>query len=74
MMEGISSVIAEKAVDVQSLCILAILGTLHVGYYRWAMLPAAILAAEWTVVIMLVRGQARLEGPLVGRSDPRPHL
>jgi hypothetical protein len=54
-LEGAGSVVAEKLLDVQSLCILSIVGTLLHGLYGWTLVPAGVLVAEWGVVILLVR-------------------
>ena len=53
--EGSGSVVAEKAVDVQSLCLLAIAGATVHGAYEWAGVAAAILVAEWVFVLLVLR-------------------
>ena len=53
--EGAGSVMVEKAFDVQSLCVLSIVGSALHGFYAWAATAAAILLAEWTVVVVLFR-------------------
>lgn len=53
--EGAGSVMVEKAFDVQSLCLLSIVGTLWHGFYVWTAVVIAMLAAEWTVVIVLLK-------------------
>lgn len=53
--EGAGSVVAEKAFDVQSLCILSIVGTLAHGFYLWTAVAAGVLVAEWLVLYVLIR-------------------
>ena len=53
--EGVGSVITEKAIDVQSLCFLSIVGCLAHGLQQWALLPLAVLVAEWLVILLLLK-------------------
>lgn len=53
--EGSSSVVAEKLVDVQSLCILATLGSLWAQQWFLAFLTFCMLVAEWIVALLLLR-------------------
>lgn len=59
---GAGSVLAEKAIDVQSLCIMALIGTVLHGLPLAAALAGALLVAEWAVVALLV-----LRRDLLGR-------
>jgi glycosyltransferase 2 family protein len=58
--EGAGSVVAEKAFDVQSLCLLSIAGSLYHGLHVWAWVSGGILALEWA---MLAIG-LRFRGPI----------
>lgn len=53
--EGAGSVVAEKAFDIQSLCILSIVGTVAYGLYRWTAVAALVLVAEWVTLFLLIR-------------------
>lgn len=52
---GAGSVLAEKAIDVQSLCLMTIVGTLLYDLPLAAALAAGLLIAEWCVILVLVR-------------------
>ncbi|MFW6050959.1 MAG: lysylphosphatidylglycerol synthase transmembrane domain-containing protein [Myxococcota bacterium] len=58
--EGAGSVVAEKAIDVQSLCVLAMAGTLLHGRPAWAAVAGGLLAAEWAFLYVLLRHQELL--------------
>lgn len=58
--EGSSSVVAEKLVDVQSLCLLATVGSLWAGQWLVAALTLSMLFAEWCVALLLLRYHRRL--------------
>jgi len=67
---GSSSVVAEKLVDIQSLCILGILGSAWAGLWMWTGLISLLLAAEWTVAALMLRYRERVvELPLVRRAE-----
>lgn len=71
---GAGSVIAEKAVDVQSLCLLAIVGSLAFGVPIVAVFAVGLLLAEWAFVWMLVnRGDALARLPLLRRKPEKLH-
>jgi len=53
-MEGSGAVVVERMIDVQSLCILAMVGAALVGYWPAFGLALLILAAEWIFVFGLV--------------------
>lgn len=53
-LEGSGAVLVERMIDVQSLCILAIFGSLYVGYWPGLVAAGGILAAEWFVVVFFV--------------------
>jgi hypothetical protein len=60
MLEGAGSVVTEKAIDVQSLCLLAAVGTVAHGFYEWAAIPIGLFVAEWTLIGLVVRHEAWL--------------
>jgi hypothetical protein len=69
---GSSSVVAEKLVDVQSLCVLGGLGALSVGLWEVAAASGAALLGLWGAAWALLVGRERLAGlPLLRR---RPGL
>jgi glycosyltransferase 2 family protein len=53
--EGAGSVLAEKAIDLQSLCLLTIVGSLLTGQDLVAAIAAMVVVALWIGVITLVR-------------------
>jgi hypothetical protein len=53
--EGAGSVLAEKAIDLQSLCILTIIGALSTGQEIVAALASVVLVGLWLGVMTLVR-------------------
>lgn len=53
-LEGSGAVLVERMIDVQSLCLLAILGSVYIGHWPFALAAAAILAAEWFVVVFFI--------------------
>lgn len=54
--QGGGSVLAEKLIDVQSLCILAMLGSAIQGLWLWFLVALGLLVAEWFAVLFLVWG------------------
>jgi uncharacterized protein (TIRG00374 family) len=69
---GAGSVIAEKAIDVQSLCLLAIVGSLAFGVPLVAVLAAGLLLAEWAFVWLLVHRRAAIARlPLLRRKPEK---
>lgn len=72
MLEGSSSVITERLVDIQSLLLLAALGGLWAERWWLAGLAGLGLVAEWTAALVLLRHRDWLFGlPLVSRLEPR---
>lgn len=68
VMEGSGGVIAEKLIDVQSLCLLALGGALATGLWPWAALAASLLIAEWCFALLLLLRPGRLLAlPLIRR-------
>ena len=55
VLEGMGSVIAERFIDVHSLCLLAVVGTSIHGFHEWTMLVAALLVAQWSLLLLLVK-------------------
>lgn len=53
VMQGSGSVLAQRAIDVQSLCVLAIAGGVATGFYQWAAGAAVLLAGAWTALGLL---------------------
>jgi uncharacterized protein (TIRG00374 family) len=71
-MAASSSVLAEKVVDVQSLCLLALTGSLLVGLWPWAGLAALMLVGAWTVVGLLFWKHTLLfKLPILGRFEDK---
>jgi uncharacterized protein (TIRG00374 family) len=71
-MKGAGSVLAEKAIDVQSLCILAIVGSLAWDLPIIALLAVGLLACEWAFVWFLVHRVDRiLRLPLLRRRPEK---
>ncbi|MEM1347487.1 MAG: lysylphosphatidylglycerol synthase transmembrane domain-containing protein [Myxococcota bacterium] len=67
---GSSSVVAEKLVDVQSLCILGVLGSAWAGLWTWTGLIALLLVSEWTAAAWMLRSRERVvKLPLVRRVE-----
>lgn len=67
---GAGSVLAEKAIDVQSLCIMALVGTVLYGLPLAAALAAGLLVAEWIVIALLVKRRDLIGRLPVLRSRP----
>jgi uncharacterized membrane protein YbhN (UPF0104 family) len=70
-LEGAGSVVAEKVLDIQSLCLLSIVGTLLHGLYAWTAVAAGVLVAEWVVIALLLRRGAAIEGTPFARFAPK---
>ncbi|MBC8073076.1 MAG: flippase-like domain-containing protein [Deltaproteobacteria bacterium] len=71
-MVGAGSVLAEKAIDVQSLCVLAIVGSLVWGVPVVALLALGLLACEWVFVWFLVYRRDRIAAlPLLRRKPEK---
>jgi glycosyltransferase 2 family protein len=72
LMEGSSSVICQRAIDVQSLCVLALVGGLATGFYHWAALAGLALLGAWTALGLLFWKRDWFIGlPLVRRFDDK---
>jgi len=70
VVEGMSAVVAEKLVDVQSLCLLSIVGCAIGGLWEWGLVAAGLLALEWTVVGALLWKRGKLlRIPLLRRAE-----
>lgn len=59
---GVGSTLAEKAVDVQSLCLLSLVGTAAHGQWPLFSVAAAILIAEWVSLFLLGRYREHVLG------------
>lgn len=59
---GTGSVLAERAIDLQSLCVMTLAGALLAGVPSVATFAAALLVVEWTLILLVVR-----RGDLVAR-------
>ncbi len=71
-LRGAGSVLAEKAVDVQSLCLLAIVGSIAFGVPLVAVVAAGLLVAEWAFVWLVVHRRAALSRlPLLRRKPEK---
>lgn len=71
-MAASSSVLAEKVVDVQSLCLLALIGSLSVGLWEWAGLAGLMLAGAWVIVGLLFWKHTLLfRLPVIGRFEDK---
>ncbi len=71
---GIGSVLAEKLVDIQSLCLLAATGTAIHGLWWWCAGALAAVAAEWVVVLALLRHRDRVvQLPVLRRAADKVH-
>lgn len=57
VMAGAGSVVAEKVIDIQSLCCVTLVGTLISGMYLWAGLAGALLVGAWTAIFVLAKGR-----------------
>ncbi len=69
---GAGSVLAEKAIDVQSLCLLAITGSLAFGLPVVAVLAAGLLVAVWAFVWLVVHRRGWISGlPLLRRKPEK---
>lgn len=53
-LEGSGAVLVERMIDVQSLCVLATLGSAYVGFWPGIAAALGILAAEWIVVVFFI--------------------
>ena len=53
-LEGSGAVLVERMIDVQSLCVLAAMGSIYVGFWQGTVAALGILAAEWFVVVVFV--------------------
>jgi len=53
-LEGSGAVLVERMIDVQSLCILATLGSVYIGFWQGTVVALGILAAEWIVVVFFI--------------------
>jgi len=63
---GAGSVLVEKAIDVQSLCALAILGSLARGQRTLLWLAASVLVLQWGMIVIMLANRRRLSRlPLV---------
>lgn len=70
--EGTGSVLAEKAVDLQSLCLIACVGALASGLPVLAGLAAAAFALAWLGIFAVVRWRGRVARlPLLRRRQAR---
>jgi uncharacterized protein (TIRG00374 family) len=71
-LRGAGSVLAEKAIDVQSLCLLAIVGSVAYEVPLVAVLAAGMLACEWIFVWALVHRRAAIAKlPLLRRKPEK---
>lgn len=71
-LRGAGSVLAEKAIDVQSLCLLAIVGSIAFGVPLVAVLAAGMLVCEWIFVWALVHRRAAIAKlPLLRRKPEK---
>ncbi|MBK6916750.1 MAG: flippase-like domain-containing protein [Deltaproteobacteria bacterium] len=52
---GTGSVLAERAIDLQSLCLITLVGGAMVGVRSAVVLAAVLLALEWAVIVLVVR-------------------
>ncbi|MBW1879366.1 MAG: flippase-like domain-containing protein, partial [Deltaproteobacteria bacterium] len=68
LVEGSGSVLAQRAIDVQSLCLLAIAGGVAAGLFEWSAVAAALLALGWaTVGLMYWRRRVLVRLPVARR-------
>lgn len=69
LVEGSGSVLAQRAIDLQSLCLLAILGGLAARLPFWSAVAAALLGLGWGIAALLYwRRQALMRLPVARRS------
>jgi uncharacterized membrane protein YbhN (UPF0104 family) len=71
-MEASSSVLAEKVVDVQSLCLLALVGSALVGAWTWAGIAGLMLLGAWMIVALLFwKSSLLFKVPVLGRFEDK---
>lgn len=71
-LEGAGSVLAEKAVDVQSLCLLTIVGGAIAGEWRFIGFATLTLAGAWGVAILLLKvGTSAASLPILRRAPEK---
>ncbi len=62
LVAGAGSVLAEKAIDIHTLLLLALIPALRYGLAAESAVFAALIGAEWLTVIAILRGRDRLLG------------
>ncbi len=60
--EATGSVVAEKAIDVHNLAMIATVATVVHGFYLWTGVAASVVVAEWAFVLLVARYRHRLRG------------
>ncbi len=69
---GAGSVLAEKAIDVQSLCVMTIVGAVLYDVPLAAVLAIAMIVAEWIVILLIVRKRELIANmPLLRRKPEK---
>ncbi len=70
--EASGSVLAQRVIDVQSICLLGLVGSIIAQAWGWTVILGGGLLAAWTVVILLFWQMERfLSLPLVNRFDKK---
>ena len=69
------ALVAEKMVDVQSLCLLALVGSVAMGLWLWAALAAAMLLGVWAFSLGVLLFTDRLVAlPVIRRAEDKVRL
>jgi glycosyltransferase 2 family protein len=59
-MAGAGSILADRLIDIQSLCIFAIVGAASHGRWLWCAIVTGVLLCEWACLLLLVHFRSRL--------------
>jgi uncharacterized protein (TIRG00374 family) len=71
-MVGVGTIIVEKVIDVQILCVIAVVGSLITGWWQWGAVALGVLAASWASLALLVRAEAMARRiPVLKRLAPK---
>ncbi len=54
-LECSSGVIAERLIDIHSICVLGVIGAIITGTWSWGAIPAGVMVAEWICVFLVIR-------------------
>ncbi|HQB45913.1 MAG TPA: lysylphosphatidylglycerol synthase transmembrane domain-containing protein, partial [Polyangiaceae bacterium] len=70
-LEGAGSVVAEKVLDIQSLCLLSMIGSVLYGRTSWTAIAAGVLVTEWLTIVLLLRYGESIDRTPLSRFAPK---